>query len=316
MILGLLVTMVLAAEFIVLDEMPDGFKLINGQICDMEERCVPEVFRPTLEFTKIFKGQKVPKGLHITMDYTTGEKMGKLLEGDTSGISVSKETDSKPAPLIHQEKEPDPATNLRQLLTLEEKDTLTGLFANLNTTKPADLISKTLVQLSDAAHHIDVGVGIAQNKGHVNHLLLLLSHQNDKVRASVSVLFGTILSNNDIAQNIVLQRHPTFVRELITTLENESDVICKKRLLFALSAMLRGNPATTTAFIALEPYELLLSLARDAKLSTKVFALINDTRIVFSSTIFKQMCLVSKVLADEEAKAFYFSNCDKHDGEL
>lgn len=312
----LIVTLVMAGEYIVLDELEDGYKVVNGQICDVNDNCVPEIFQPSRDFKKIVNGQKVPKGLHITMDYTTGEKMAKFLENSpdskavnavqvaTGSDTMSSESSKPAAAVIHHEKEPDPSANLRQLLTLEEKETLTGLFANLNTTKPADTISATLQLLSDSAHHFDVGVGIAGNKGQVNHLILLLSHENEKVRASVAILLGTILSNNDIAQNLVLENQPGFIRDLVAVLINEPDGICKKRLIFALSAILRGNKQAVDIFVALEPFKLLIILSKDAKLSSKVFALINDIKVAFPPQFLEEICKISGAAKNHEANKF------------
>ncbi|KAJ3276735.1 nucleotide exchange factor sil1 [Terramyces sp. JEL0728] len=140
------------SNFFSLDELKEGDSVKGDQICN-EQMCVPLIFQPTDQFQPIYPGQRIPKGLHIRIDYATGLKEAKLMdenenEGNTAvNVTPEAEEEIKDA-IIH----PPESTN-NSALTWEERGSLSEIFQQLNNSSTKVQL-QLLEQLAEAAHQV------------------------------------------------------------------------------------------------------------------------------------------------------------------
>jgi nucleotide exchange factor SIL1 len=77
---------ILCNEFMILDPLPTEYYQTETEICNQNE-CYPLLFEATNEFEIVKPGQKIRKGLHVSIDFETGKKMAKILDHSNSNDS-------------------------------------------------------------------------------------------------------------------------------------------------------------------------------------------------------------------------------------
>jgi hypothetical protein len=90
---SILFSLCLCQDFIILDQVDQEF-IKNDQICN-QSGCVPLYFTPSngilefnIEFKMVYPGQRIPKGLHVKMDFKTGVKQAKLMDKKESSSEI------------------------------------------------------------------------------------------------------------------------------------------------------------------------------------------------------------------------------------
>ncbi|KAJ3315931.1 hypothetical protein HDV04_000138 [Boothiomyces sp. JEL0838] len=244
------------SSYFSLDDLQEGDSIKGDQICN-DRICVPLHFAPTEEFQPIYPGQRIPKGLHIRIDYATGIKEAKLMDenekDENTAVNITPDVveDSKDA-IIHP-----PESRNTSGLTWEERDTLEHMFEKLNTTA-VDAQLPLLEQLSEAAHQVDVGTGLASNLDQILFLLRLLEHPDSVIRSQTAILLGSIYSNNQEAISRI-STVPNFMSTIFNAFKTEESDNVKYRLMYLISAVTRSSKDAYRMFSELKPFAALLA---------------------------------------------------------
>lgn len=263
-----------SSDYLILDENKLEYKLKGDKLCSSTS-CMPLLFEPTETFRQVFPGQRIPKGLHVTMDFSTGVKMAKLMDGvERSDLSLSETgLEEEPKVIVNQGFEVE---DLRTHLTMEEKTSLESIFSNLSPQQDSEAMNLALDQMEEVAHHVDVGIGIASSHDQIERLTTLLFHGNADVKSGVAMVFTSIFSNNRKAQEIVLKHTSRIIAILFDRYGAESDLGVKKRLISTLSSLIRGNQDAADQFSKLRPFDLLLRDSGVIELEDKIYDFVID----------------------------------------
>lgn len=305
--------------FVMEDAGKEGWKVdvARDMICRAEDSslapdCHSLYFTPTREYQVVLPGQRVPKGLHITMDFNTNVKMAKLMDRSTTDADMDKkvslisvnEKDEK-LPIIHKPSDlkdiPKPGPNKRDL-TLEEKGSLKDIFMNDLQVPIRDcaVSEHALDILADVAHDLHVGQGIAYQKDFIDHLLLLLVTKQlpDKVkvakdssviiRAKAAKVLVALTSNNQEAIQFILSHSPDFIKNLLDAFKTEllivntnttakACAVCLKRIFQIIAMVSRTELDGFRLFMNESPFPLLLEAAEHQEsLKDKVYTFLNS----------------------------------------
>jgi hypothetical protein len=143
-----------------LDSIPKDSVVSAENICPPIGDCYPRYFIPENDFKTVLPGQVIPKGLHVTMDLTTGLKQAKLLTNHAAPVKIT---------IVDSEEKTG--------LTLIENESLRKMFEDL---KNPDLQIKVLTDFEAMGSNIDVGIALSN---HAATILSLLS--NDRIKDHV-----------------------------------------------------------------------------------------------------------------------------------
>jgi nucleotide exchange factor SIL1 len=253
-------------NYLILDQVPTGYTVTESEICNAENECYPLYFEPTNEFQIVQAGQRVPKGLHIAMDYQSNLKKAKLLDRSEAGPSEVDVVEERSESNLLVENEPETVIIPHEprnvsSLTMEEVNTLDLLFSKMNSTEPRN-VTEVLDILSDAVHQIDIGAGLTASEKHVEFLVYLVHHQDSQICSKAALVLGTAVSNNPMAQQNVMQVDDLLER-LLKRFAGLPTGICKTRLLFLLTSLTR-NPEILPQFLVFDALHFLLTETKDS----------------------------------------------------
>jgi hypothetical protein len=211
---------VLCQDFITLDEIPQEH-IKDNQICTNNE-CIPLYFKPTNEFQRVHPGQRVPKGLHITMDFTTGIKQAKFLEEVIEARTIEEK-------LIHV-----PSSDPQKPLNIQERQSLKTLFDNL---KINNNTQETLEILKDISSDIDVAMSFVHQE--YLDVLFNLVYKKDDVSKHTLVILGNLVSNNMAVQQEIMVLYPGLEDMLLSMIQLDNDCDFKKKVMYFLGNLSR-----------------------------------------------------------------------------
>ncbi|KAJ3325165.1 hypothetical protein HDV06_004922 [Boothiomyces sp. JEL0866] len=322
-LLTLLVGFALAeSSYFSLDELQEGDSVKGDQICN-ERMCVPLIFNPTEEFQPIYPGQRIPKGLHIRIDYATGIKEAKLMDEseaeENTAVNVTPEVveEDKDA-IIH----PPEARN-NSALTWEERDTLSNIFDQLNSST-VDIQLQLLDRLAEAAHQVDVGIGLASNLDQILFLLTLLEHSDQSIRSQTAVLLGTVYSNNHEA-TAKISTIPGFISTILSAFKKEESVDVQYRLMYLISAVTRSSDEVYQGFKRMKLFSTLLQawkLGADStahqRLQRRILNYLIDIKGHLDQTDFKntEWCNVASKESELSELMAEIGSCKRESSEL
>ncbi|KAI8929116.1 hypothetical protein BC831DRAFT_547801 [Entophlyctis helioformis] len=268
-------------------------------VCEVLETgasdCFPRVFVPTNEFQRVRKGQVVPKGLHIRLDWQTGQREAKLVDADGDGDKPATSSDAVVVrlpdtsdPQTDEPQDEPQADEPAQLTSIAQESAglphqqaaslaqiLDGM-AHANTTS----LASTLAFLQDVVDHVDYGADLLKSEAAVTVMVRLMSDPSDTGSNSLSLqaahVLGTALSNNRVAQERAAQYG--LVAKLWRLVEQQAHH--RHRYLFTFGALVRSNPTAIREFVlaadGLDRMASLYTLELDSRVRRRLLALFGD----------------------------------------
>lgn len=208
----------------------------------VEQVNIPD-FIPTNEWQPILEGQKIPPGLHVRMDLSTGIKEAKLLDKTESSSTQHRQAGGPikgikmlPAPVDKSSNSEKPnkidPNELRRLKDLSkflfrpqgESDVIQDLLIHFKSNQSTyETITQILDALEDYCHHVDNAVDMF-TMGWMTHLLGFINSsvtidinispwhsysllsEKEKIQLSISScwILGSATQNNFKAQKLVI----------------------------------------------------------------------------------------------------------------
>ncbi|XP_050399018.1 nucleotide exchange factor SIL1 isoform X1 [Patella vulgata] len=273
------------------------------------------VFIPTKEWQTVQPDQAIPSGLHVRLNLETGLKEAKLMEGDTQSkywklgekqgmVNPNKKftrdelkralKDFKAESIIN----PSPE-NIDKFKSYKEikKDfedmnigvktdveIITELLDKLQKPDINDQNLKTiLTDLEYYLHQIDNAVYFCDARG-LEVLLRFLNHTSEAIRSETALVLGSALQSNPKAQISAVESG--LLQPLIRIMSIEKSVSLRKRILYALSSLIRHFPYAQLKFIELGGLSVFSKIFEETGtevLQIKTITLLND--IILEKTL-------------------------------
>lgn len=272
-----------------------------------------DVFYPTKEWKTVKPDQAIPAGLHVRLNLETGKKEAKLMDGD-DGHKYWKlgdkqgmvNTDSKE--FTHEELKKalkefkiskHDVPNEKRANEIKEKfrsldqlkddfkkmnigiktgqEIVTELYEKLNSTDIS--INKREAVLEDLEYHLhqyDNAV-LFCDLGGMPLLVKGLNDTDSSLRSLSAYALGSAVQSNPKVQIYAIESGA--LHQLIRSLATDSSLEVKKKMLFALSSMIRDFPYAQKKFFELGGLQSMMELFRDDKLRSlqiKVVTLMSD----------------------------------------
>ncbi|KAH0562819.1 hypothetical protein GP486_002557 [Trichoglossum hirsutum] len=241
--------------------------------------CYPRTFQPTRDWQMVRDDQHLPPGLHVRMNWETGQKDAKLNDDspiNPSDLAVAVEDDAieyaspqQQAPLLRSDslKSPPYSPNGKIPVPKDagEREIFLTSMAIINSTcdgnnsaaLPSDFLN-ALGDLEDLSHDLYYGTEIARDRIVFTKLISVLSTtDNDPaIRAAAALVLGSALQNNPTAVDLALAGPVTgttggvpLTRLLLKAISiNENFPKVQERIIYALSAVTRA-PGQRIAFL-------------------------------------------------------------------
>ncbi|XP_062572527.1 nucleotide exchange factor SIL1-like [Saccostrea cucullata] len=276
-----------------------------------------DVFYPTKEWQELKPGQAIPKGLHVRLNMQTGQREAKLMEGD-SGLKYWVK-DGKQG-IVNTDKDYFTPEDLKKALKefkvnkIDDEDTermevvkqkyksyeelkkdleslemniktdretileLTGMLnsTSIDNTERIDIMENLL----DYMHQIDNAI-LFCDIGGMKMVIKSLNDSDENVRSISASLLASSLQNNPKVKIYCIEAG--LLQHFVRALSTEAEVSVKRKLLFALSAMVRNFPYAQTKFGNLGGFSVLAKLfseqgpAEDVmKLTERALSLVVD----------------------------------------
>nr|XP_022288692.1 nucleotide exchange factor SIL1-like isoform X2 [Crassostrea virginica] len=190
-----------------------------------------DVFYPTKDWQEVKPGQAIPKGLHVRLNVQTGQREAKLMDGD-NGLKYW--TQGGKQGIVNTEKEYFTPEDLKKALKefkvnkIDDEDT----------------------EIDNAILFCDIGG--------MKMVIQSLNHSSADMRSISSSLLATALQNNPKVKVYCIEAG--VLHHFVRALSTEVDLNVRKRLLFALSAMVRNFPYAQTKFGELGGFSVLSKL--------------------------------------------------------
>lgn len=275
-----------------------------------------DLFVPTYEWQIIKKGQKIPKGLHVRVNFETGIKEAKILVDDeitdkTSAVVQvpdarnSNSEDEARLKFSHQElKEalknikndasPEEKTEKKFRNYEELKEDLSELDVRpktdgellkelmlyhkvLTTQEHQELIVLIIEDLEYLVHQYDNANDFVTLNGFADIIYPNLNSTNLDIKSGTLKLLGASMQNN---ANVQIKAFETgAIGTLLKVLVLNSDETIKNRAIFALSGLMRRFPLAQSQFLdqaGLNVFGELLQESNNMKLLLKIVTLIHD----------------------------------------
>ncbi|XP_071169000.1 nucleotide exchange factor SIL1-like [Mytilus edulis] len=271
------------------------------------------VFYPEKEWKKIQPGQAIPAGLHVRMNMETGVNEAKLMDGDDGHKYWKKgekegmvNTDSKE--FTHEElkralkdfkatkhdvpnekKAEEIKQKYRSYDELKEdfkkinmaiktgQEIVTELFDKLNSTNISTEARETLLEdLEYHLHQYDNAV-LFGDLGGISLLVKGLNHTDPTLRSLSAFVLGSAIQNNPKTQINAIESGA--LHQLIRSLATDPEIAVKKKVLYAISSIVRHFPFAQKKFFELGGLRSLMYLFEDKKLHSlqvKVITLMSD----------------------------------------
>lgn len=296
---------------------PDSDDDEDATVTTEEDFSNLDVFYPTKDWQEVKPGQAVPKGLHIRLNMETGQREAKLMEGDgglkfwsqegKQGIvntdkefftpedlkkalkefKVNKIDDEDTARMEEVKKKYKSYEELKkdleglQMDIKTDRETILELTSMLNsssldTTERVDVMETLL----DYLHQIDNAI-LFCDIGGMKLVIQSLNDSSAEMRSISSAILATSLQNNPKVKVYCIQEG--VLHHFVRALSTEVELSVKKKLLFALSAMVRNFPYAQTKFGELGGFSVLAKLftlsgssEEATKLSERTLTLVVD----------------------------------------
>lgn len=289
----------------------------NGNVDFSSE--AQDVFYPTKEWKTVQPGQAIPKGLHVRLNMKTGEREAKLMDGD-DGMKYKYWKLGEKQGMVNTDRKFFTAEELKKALKefkttkIDDMDTperaeeikhkyksykeLKEDFADMNvalktdTEIIADLIKKLNDSNSDKAaklvlledleyylHQIDNAQLFCDNGG-MSLLMKGLNDTDDDIKQKSAFVLGSALQSNPKVQIFAIESG--VMQQLIRILSIDPNKETRKKLLYAVSSMIRHFPFAQQKFLELGGMSALVTLISDSEdnsLKIKVITLLTDLYI-------------------------------------
>merc|ERR1712241_401645 len=255
-------------------------------------------FVATKEWQEIAEGQRVPAGLHYRINFETGKKEAKILEegteSDENKVKVTTPIlsdqnvieDDQPSEQISPEQIKEMKDVMEKMKLNKDIENIKHLMSNYdNSTLDSKLV--ILEDLDYYMHQIDNAQDFVTLNG-LNKIILpsLRSSEEDLV-AKAAILLGSASQANTKVQNAVMDTDiPAEVLEHI--LKPASTTKMFRRLIFAFSAITRGNVNCVEKFKVLGGFKILQKSLED--------------RIAETDLVLKGLSFISDLLANDATK--------------
>ncbi|KAF5284303.1 hypothetical protein FQA39_LY04596 [Lamprigera yunnana] len=286
--------------------------LISNQVgvnCE-ENSQADDPFVPTQEWQVVKKGQKIPKGCHVRINFETGITEAKILEenkkSDESNavVRVTENSDCQYSRVDLKEalkniknddtnKEHVESTNFKSYKELKKDlkeinlnpktdvEIITELMTNykqlLKSNSKESWLLQILEDLEYLVHQIDNANDFITMKGFEDILYPNLNSSNVKIKDATLKLLGSCLQHNVRGQIHALETGAVGMLLKVLVLNNEYKI--KNRAIFALSSLMRQFPHSQLIFVdsaGLNIFLGLLESSRDIKLQLRIVTLIYD----------------------------------------
>ena len=251
--------------------------------------CYPRLFQPTKDFQLVHDDQSLPPGLHIRLNWATGQKEAKLNEdlpineaelavavGDDDDGVIEVPSVGRQAPLLgNSPKAPPPYSPVGKIPIPKDRTEHETFIASIetlnsithNTISHLPTLLSALETLEDLSHDLYYGQEIARNHlAFTNLLSLLPTVDNDPaIRAAAALVLGSSLQNNPAALSLALTEPtpgatgsaPLTARLLSALPPNAQHPKVQERILYALSAATRA-PGQRAVFLKNDGMHILL----------------------------------------------------------
>ncbi|KAF5296654.1 hypothetical protein FQR65_LT10194 [Abscondita terminalis] len=271
-----------------------------------------DVFVPTREWQVVKQGQKIPKGLHVRINFENGVTEAKILDEtqknedkataviskvpiavDTKNFhSVSEikealqnikneDRNAETEKINNQFKSYEELTNDLNIRPRSDNEILAELVQHhkdISKKHPNDdRILTILEDLEFLLHQIDNANDFVQMNGFQNLIYTNLNSTNLKIKESSLNLFGCCVQNNAKVQIHALETGALGI--LLKVLALNSNYKVKSQAVFALGTLLRHFPLAQLRFVengGLSVFGNLLQESGDLKLRLKIVTLVND----------------------------------------
>ncbi|KAK3095048.1 hypothetical protein FSP39_009660 [Pinctada imbricata] len=272
-----------------------------------------DVFYPTKEWQTIKKGQAIPAGLHVRMNFETGEREAKLMEGDdgmkywsADGKQGIINTDKKH--FSHDElkkalkefkvnqvdsEDQKRAEDVKKKFKKYEdlKKDMADIEMNIQTDGEivTDLVKKlsnkdidsseratVLEDLEYYLHQIDNAV-LFCDMGGMPLILQTLNSSEASVRSMSAFVLGSALQSNPKVQINAIEAG--VVQHLIRVLSTDANGDVRKKALYAISSLIRHFPYAQKKFLEFGGFSALKSVFVDnlpMAVKIRVVTLLND----------------------------------------
>ncbi|XP_046366193.2 nucleotide exchange factor SIL1-like [Haliotis rufescens] len=300
------------------EEDNDGIISIDENGEDEGEKTEKEydVFYPTKEWQTVKKGQAIPKGLHVRMNFQTGLTEAKLNEDDSGNkfwqagshqgiVNTDKKSFTRDE-LKRALKDfkshadtsgQDPKSAAEAKKKFKSYDDLKKDFEEMNIAMKTDseIISdllerfkkvgsdndakqNVLTELEYHLHKID-NAQLFSAMGGMSLLVSSLNDTSDRIQAEAALVLGSALQSNPKVQ-ISAMEHGA-MHQLIKMLSITSSTTLQKKTLFALSSLARHFPYAQKKFLELGGLAALKKFFEDSsmnaqKLQIKALTFLND----------------------------------------
>ncbi|KAF7239838.1 Nucleotide exchange factor SIL1, partial [Varanus komodoensis] len=267
-----------------------------------------KVFSPTNQWQTVLPGQAIPAGLHVQLNLQTGEKIAKLSDKNDEKSEVKDLPKSKrlgpididPSSFTRQELKKALAKvkeNMKTDDALEQKahqedvkkrfrpiEKLKEEFREINLQLETDfeimfkLINKfnssasTLEEKITALYDLEYYVHQVDNAndllslGGLQLLINGLNNTEPQMKEYISFVLGAALSSNPRVQVAAIEGGA--LQKLLVILATDQPLAVKKKVLFALSSMLRHFPYAQQRFLELGGLQVLRNLCSEKGMDT------------------------------------------------
>lgn len=245
-----------------------------------------EDFVATDSWQEIQEGQKVPAGLHYRINLETGKKEAKILDdsnakkNENAPIIASSENqnDEEELEKISPERLKEMQDILAKLNMNKDVENIKTLMANFdNSSQDAKLA--ILEDLDFYMHQIDNARDFVTLNGLTQIIRPALTCGIMEIVAKAAIVLGSSAQANPQVQNAIFNTPiPQDLLELL--LKSDSDPQLIRRVIFALSAMTRGNAQNVEKMKVLGGFKILQKVLEnhqdDLNLVLKGLTLITD----------------------------------------
>ncbi|KAJ1855588.1 nucleotide exchange factor sil1 [Coemansia sp. RSA 2703] len=237
----------------------------NTTICSTdstgEQTCYPRLFVATNDFQLIRPGQDIPPGLHVQIDMQTGQRMARLMPADNevnqenavalvsdTSVEAEENKDTRPPSYPHSEQLHEYIDRLAQ--------------AAKAPVDPAETSTQQILgELEDLVHETRHAHQLLHDARALPALLRLAdpsSAHPAAVRRLAAVVLGAAVQNNPRLQ--ATAHSAGSVPALLRALAAEHDPRTAGKLVFALSALVRGHAAALAQFAELGGLRVLAEI--------------------------------------------------------
>merc|ERR1711962_86451 len=251
-------------------------------------------FIATKEWQEIAEGQRVPAGLHYRINFETGKKEAKILEDNDSDETKEKVTtpiisdqnvieDDQPSEQISPEQIKEMKSVMEKMKLNKDIENIKHLMSNYdNSTLDSKLV--ILEDLDYYMHQIDNAQDFVTLNGLNKIILPSLRSSEENLVAKAAIILGSASQANTKVQNAVMDTDiPAEVLEHI--LKPSSTTKMFRRLIFAFSAITRGNVNCVEKFKVLGGFKILQKSLED--------------RIAETDLVLKGLSFISDLLAND-----------------